>query len=198
MKTEGTKPRIAKGTARDHILSVAADLFYNNGIRAVGIDTIVAKSGVAKTTLYDHFPSKDDLVNAYLNQSDEQFWGLVASTLEKHPDQPKQQLKDLFEAFENMIATPESLGCMFLSTAAEFPELEQSGHQLAVLHKQKIRDRLGSLATAAGAAKSDQLADQLLLLLDGAYASKRVFRTFDSPTQHLSTAASMLIDLHIP
>jgi AcrR family transcriptional regulator len=192
-----TKAKIPRGQTREHILEVAGRLFYTQGIRAIGVDTIVAQSGVAKTTLYDHFPSKDDLVKAYLEKNDHDFWEMFDTALQQHPDQPKKQLVDVFEHFSALIGTPESLGCPFISVASEFPELEQPGHPLAVAHKQKIRDRLSQLAQAAGAKQPTQLADQLLLLLDGAFASKRVFRSFDSPAAQLVAAANLLLDCHL-
>lgn len=189
--------RLARGEARDHILNVASQLFYNNGIRAIGIDTVVAEAGVAKTTLYDHFPSKDDLVVSYLEKQDAIFWGAFEATLAEYPDQPRLQLEKVFEAIEGMIAAPEALGCPFLSAAAEFPDLDQPGHQVALQHKQKVRSRLQTVAASAGAHQPDQLADQLLLLLDGAFASKRVFRTADSPAMHLSATVRLVLAAHL-
>ncbi len=191
------KPKLAKGTAREHILGVADGLFYRIGIRAVGVDTIVAQSGVAKTTLYDHFASKDDLIKAYLEGRDSYFWQEVEAALAKHPDEPQQQFMDLFEGFEALIASPDFLGCPFLSAAAEFPELDQPGHQVALMHKLKMQTRFTELAQAIGVKASDQLADQLLLLLDGAFASKRVFRTDKSPALQLKVTAMMLLEVHL-
>ena len=81
--------------------------------------------------------------------------------------------------------------------AAEFPELDQPGHEVALQHKQKVRARLNELGQAAGARDADQLADQLLLLLDGAFASKRVFRSAESPAGRLSATVKMLLDLQL-
>jgi AcrR family transcriptional regulator len=191
------KNRIPRGAVRHHIVDVASGLFYTNGIRAVGVDTIVAEAGVAKTTLYDHFASKDDLIIAYLEKGDQMFWRDVEATLQQHAGDPRRQIAALFESFETMIASPQSLGCPFLSAASEFPELNQPGHAVALAHKQKLRDRLRDLAVSAGAHAPDQLADQLLLLLDGAFASKRVFRTDQSPVRMLHTTAQLLLDFHL-
>jgi AcrR family transcriptional regulator len=197
MTSTTPKPKLAKGAAKEHILKVACDLFYSQGIRAVGIDTIVAQSGVAKTTLYDHFPSKDDLVHAYLMIHDQMFWQAWDTVLEQHPTSPEQQIRSLFAMLEAGIATPEVLGCAFLSAASEFPELGQSSHQLALVHKQKVKTRLQELAQAAGIAQPDQLAEQLLLLLNGAFATKRVFGALENPTRQLAASANMLIDAHL-
>jgi len=197
MSDTTTKPNRAKGSAREHILKVASALFYAQGIHAVGVDTIVAQAGVAKTTLYHYFPSKDDLVNAYLMIHDQMLWQAWDAAMEQHPESPEQQLRDLFEALEAGIATPEVLGCAFLSAASEFPELGQSSHQVALVHKQKVKMRFQALAQAAGIVQAEQLAEQLLLLLNGAFASKRVFGSLESPTRQLAATANMLIDAHL-
>ena len=197
MKDKQVKQRSAKGTARASILEVANNLFYTIGIRAVGVDTIVAQSGVAKTTLYDHFASKDVLIEAYLTGRDAYFWQEVETALARHPDAPRQQLMDLFEGFEALIAGPDFLGCPFLSAVAEFPQLDQPGHRIALAHKEKLRAQFADLAQAAGVKTANQLADQLLLILDGAFASKRVYRTAQSPALQLQATARMLIESHL-
>jgi len=197
MTSNITKPKLAKGAAKDHILKVASKLFYEHGIRAVGVDTIVAQSGVVKTTLYDHFPSKDDLINAYLTMHDQVFWQVWDTALLKSPDSPVQQIRDLFDVLDAGLATPEVLGCAFLSAASEFPELTQSSHQLALVHKQKVKMQLQALAQAAGVTQPEELAEQLLLVLNGAFASKRIFGTYEGPVRQLATTANMLLDAHL-
>lgn len=192
MKLKGTK-----NLSRERILDVAGNLFYRSGIRAIGVDTIVAQVGIAKTTLYDHFASKDDLIKAYLEEQDRIFWEYFDKALANHPHSPRQQILDVFENFEAMINSPESLGCPFLSAVGEFPDLEQPGHQVGLAHKQKVRSRFQTLAQAAGVKAPNLLADQLLLILDGAFASKRVFRSSDSPAAQLMVTARMLLDLHL-
>src|SRR5579862_3034028 len=84
--------------ARERILATAADLFYRRGIHAVGVDAIVAESGVAKMSFYRHFPSKDDLIRAVLVLHDGRYWTWWDEALARHPDDPRQQLRDLFAA----------------------------------------------------------------------------------------------------
>lgn len=187
----------AKGGARDHILDIAGHLFYEHGIRTIGVDTIVAQAGVAKTTLYDHFPSKDHLIRAYLEVQDAVFWQGFDGMVADHADNPRAALQAIFAALEAQIATPQSIGCPFLSAVAEFPELDHPGHQVALAHKQQLRERLAVLATEAGVAAPQLLADQLLMLLDGAFASKRVFRSDTSPAAQLSHTVGMVLDMHL-
>ncbi len=197
MKDNQGKNRLPKGAARQHILDVADDLFYHTGIRAVGVDTIVAQSGVAKTTLYDHFASKDALIEAYLEGRDNAFWQLVEMILAQRPDSPKEQLVDLFESLEGFINGPECLGCPFLNAVAEFPEPDQPGHKISLAHKEKLRMRLTELARAAGVKAASQFADQLMLLLDGAFASKRVYCSAQSPAAQLKATVQMLLQAHL-
>lgn len=196
MTEKQTKTK-AKGAARDHILDVAGHLFYEHGIRTIGVDTIVAQAQVAKTTLYDHFPSKDHLIRAYLEAQDVVFWQGFDATIAQYEGNPRAALAAIFAMLEAQIATPQSIGCPFLSAVAEFPELEHPGHQVALAHKQQLRERLGALAAAAGATAPQLLADQLLMLLDGAFASKRVFRSATSPAAHLSHTVRMVLDMHL-
>jgi AcrR family transcriptional regulator len=191
------KRNLSKEATREHILKVASELFYTQGIRAVGIDTIVAKSGVAKTTLYDHFPSKDMLVHSYLMSQDQMFWKMWELTLDLHPNSPKKQITDLFEMFEAGIQTPEVLGCAFLSAVSEYPEYDQPIHQLAILHKQKVKQSFQELAKEAGVSQPELLAEQLLLLLNGAFATKRVFGVNENSLRQVANIAKTLLNAHL-
>jgi AcrR family transcriptional regulator len=108
-------------TARDRILDTAQELFYSRGIRAVGIDMIIEKSGVAKMSLYRNFPSKDDLFAAYLERTSDRYWAWWAQVMARHPNNPKQQLLDLFQATVERVRRPEYRGCAFVNAAAEIP-----------------------------------------------------------------------------
>lgn len=178
--------------ARDRILAVADGLFYQDCVRAIGIDTIIAKSEVAKTTLYRYFPSKDDLVVAYLEGRNQRFWQLFEEAVSRHSGNPKQQLLAIFAWLDEMIADSENCGCPFLITATEFPETNYPGHQVAIVHKQKMRDRLTALADLAGIAQAEELSAALLMLADGAFAERRLFQKHDNGVK-LEKAAAMLI-----
>jgi AcrR family transcriptional regulator len=124
-------PRTATD-ARDRILHTASTLFYQQGIRAVGVDTIIAKSEVAKTTFYRYFPAKDDLVVAYLEERDQLFWALLEAAVSESQDEPRQQLLAIFGWLDELMASPDSQGCPFLVVASEFPETDYPGHQVAI------------------------------------------------------------------
>jgi AcrR family transcriptional regulator len=183
--------------ARERILETAGELFYRDGFRAVGIDTIIARSGVAKMTLYYHFPSKDELIVAYLERSNERFWAWVDEAI-GGVGAPRAKLVALFEAVARLAASPECFGCTFQGTAAEFPDPDHPGHHTAQRHKQMVLDRLADLAAHGGAHDPDELARELLLLMDGAFAATRMFGRSQSPAASVARAAQTLIDAHLP
>lgn len=174
------------------IMETAQRLFYRDGFRSVGIDTIIAEAGVAKMSLYRHFASKDDLIVAYLEESDRQFWEWLDAAVADLED-PVARLLGLFEAIEKLAASPECLGCTFQGASAEFPARSHPGHQVAIAHKQRVWDRLAELAQQAGLREPDSLADQLLLLMDGAWVAARVFGP-SNPARHLADGARTLIE----
>ena len=177
---------------RDQVFRTAAKLFYQNGYRAVGVDTIAAESGIGKMTLYRHYPSKDDLITAYLKDSNELFWNNFEA-LTKDATSAREKLLAFFESLQGYVKTPACYGCPFLNVATEYPETDYPGHQAAIEHKQSVRARFRQLAKEAGAKKPDILADQLFLLMDGAYMAARMFGA-KNPAAHLAEAAQVLID----
>lgn len=182
-------------SARQQILDTAAELFYRDGYRAVGIDTIIARSGVAKMTLYRHFPSKDDLIVAYLEQANAKFWVWFESTLDQ-AETPRQQLENVFDAIGKRAAEPTCYGCTFQHAAAEFPAADHPGHRTALAHKHAILARFQTMAEIAGAGNPQALAEQLLLLMDGAWVAARMFGSH-SPASQVGDAARALIAAHM-
>ena len=162
-------PAASRGAARARILDAAFRLFYAHGVRGVGVDTVIASSGVAKATLYKHFPRKDDLVLAYLDKVDLAWRGhLQAAAAAAGPD-PREQLVGMFDALVTSCRTDGYHGCAFINTAAEAPA-GSAVHRRTVQHKAAVRDWVRDLAVAAGADDPDGLARSLTLLLDGGLA----------------------------
>ncbi|MEI7554937.1 TetR/AcrR family transcriptional regulator [Candidatus Chlorohelix sp.] len=184
-------------TARQQILDTASTLFYHNGFRAVGIDTIVEQSGVAKMTLYRYFPSKDDLIVAYLERSNLSFWDWFKQAIAPAGDDSHRQLYALFEGVAALCASPQCLGCTFQHAAADFPSLDHPGHRLALDHKRQALERLREMAANAGAPDPVALAEQLLLLMDGAFVASRMFGK-DSHARQVTQAAALLLDTQLP
>jgi len=185
-------PSSDKLSARDRILNVASDLFYHQGVRAIGIDTIVATAGVAKMSLYRAFPSKDDLVAAYLERRNEEFWERWERTLALHPDEPRLQLETLLDSIMRRTLSDAYRGCPFLNTATEFPGSTLPADAVIRAHKRRVSERLCALAAAAGARDPQGLADQLQLVIDGAYAAGQALGA-EGPARALASAGRVLI-----
>ena len=178
----------------DHILDVAAALFHQRGFAATGVDLVVRESGVAKMTLYRHFPSKDDLIVAWLERVDIQFWQSFDRWAGPDTLPPRERLLGVFRGLEKLVGSPKCLGCPFLLAAAEFPEPGTRGHEVARRHKARLRERLRAMAAAAGAADADALGDHLLLLMDGAFMAARLLGPRDHPGRRVAGAAAALLE----
>lgn len=183
-------------TPKEKLFQTAARLFYEQGYRAVGVDTIAAESGIGKMTLYRHYPSKDDLIVAFLRQSDEDFWGYFEQST-RDASTPREKLLLFFEALEGYVTSPACYGCPFINIATEFPQVDYPGHQVAIEHKQSVRTRFYQLAEEAGTRQPEVLANALFLLMDGAYMAARMFGvSSNNPAIHVSVVARRMIDAH--
>ncbi len=156
--------------ARERILDTAFRLFYAHGPRGVGVDTVVAVSGVAKATLYKHFPSKDDLVLAYLDKVDQVWFGQLRAAARSAGDDPRQQMIGMFDALASAGRRDGYHGCAFINTAAE-SHAGGDVHARTVEHKNLVRAWVTDLARRAHAADPDLLARELTLLIDGGLAA---------------------------
>lgn len=187
------KPEI---TPKEKLFQTAARLFYQHGYRAIGVDTIAAESGIGKMTLYRHYPSKDDLIAAYLNDSNQDFWEQFEQ-ITKDASTAREKLLAFFNALQNYALSPECFGCPFINVAVEFPEVNYAGHQVALKHKERVLARFQQLAQEAGAKQPDTLANALFLLMDGAYIAARMFGVSQrNPAISLSETVSQIIDAH--
>jgi AcrR family transcriptional regulator len=152
---------------RSHVLQVARDLFYWNGIRATGIDEVAAKAGVAPTTLYRLFGSKDELVGAYVERTDQDFRELFAAAVAAAGPDPRDQILAIFDREFEEIDSGRFRGCPESMTLAEFPDSSLPAHRNAVTGKSWIRHRIGELTAQLGAGNPAELADHLTLVFEG-------------------------------
>jgi AcrR family transcriptional regulator len=156
--------------ARDRLLAAAEGLFYERGIQAVGIDEIRAASGVSLKRLYHCFPSKERLVEAYLERRDRQWQDSLARHVDRRAD-PRQRVLAVFGFLAEWFAMPDFRGCAFINAFGELGTKSETITRITRNHKRRLRHYLAGLAAAAGAAAPHVLADQLLLLIDGAIVS---------------------------
>jgi AcrR family transcriptional regulator len=155
-------------STRDRILDAVDRLFYRQGIRAVGVDAIAADLGISKKTLYRLFPSKDDLVLAYLNG---RFRPLPANS-DKPPGE--QILANFDWIARSMSSAKDFRGCAFLNAIAELGDEDNAARDLAISYKESRRLWYRQLLTQLDVDDPDTLATQLALLIDGAYAAMLV------------------------
>ena len=153
-------------TMQERILETADRLFYGQGIRAVGVDTIAAEIGISKRTLYNYFPSKDELIVAYLSRR------LQPAPPSNLP--PVQQILGNFERLERTFASGVFRGCPFVNAVAELKEPAHAANKIAFAFKEQRRTWFRDLLARLGVDDADTLALQLQLLVDGAIAAALV------------------------
>jgi AcrR family transcriptional regulator len=137
--------------ARDRLLDKAIDLFYSRGFNAVGLDQVIAETGVTKTTFYKHFQSKEALMVAAVERRDQweaEAWSRAVRTLAG--DDPKAQLLGFFDVMDVWFNDPNFGGCIFINAAAEFPDPRDPVHQAAARHKKRTRDQFSTWRHARG------------------------------------------------
>lgn len=184
-------------TVRDRLLSTARDLFYREGARAVGVDTVVAQSGVAKTSLYRWFPSKDALIAAVLEQEAADRWQGWDRTLERSDPAPREQLRAELAGITRFVSSPKYRGCPFMNVTAEFPDPEHPARKIATGVMVELRRRVGGLVDQMeGVRNREELADQLVLLIDGAFSSAQCLGP-DGPQKHLVAAGDALVEAQL-
>ena len=177
---------------RDRILEVASQLFYQNGIRAVGVDTIIAQSDVAKMTFYKHFKSKDLLVLEFLKRRDELWRAWFENTVNRLAPKVEDRPLAIFDALEERFSNKDFRGCAFINTMLEMADGDHIAHQAAAEHKQNVQQIIHSLLSAAGVKKSAELAKAFLLLMDGAIVTAVRERKPSSAKAARKIAATLL------
>lgn len=198
MSIEGKKPRRSAEETRELVLEVAGRLFYWQGIHTTGVDRVAAESGVATAQIYRLFRSKDDLVAAYVARNDADYRAWVDAALTADGVPARDRLLGLFEAQAEQTRPEICRGCPFLMTLAEYPSAEHPAHEHATATKAWVRRRLADvvtelLAETGGSADADELADRLVLVLEGVYASVQALG-HEGPARR----AVGLVDLLLP
>jgi AcrR family transcriptional regulator len=151
---------------RDRILETADRLFYGQGIRAVGVDTVAAEIGISKRTLYNHFPSKDSLIAAYLARR--------FPPPEPSDAPPEEQILGRFDRLERLIAGAGFRGCPFVNAVSELGVTSPPVNEIAIAFKERGRIWFRDLLVRLEVADPEGLATQLAILVDGALATALV------------------------
>ena len=184
-------PRRKASTSRRraHLLETAWRLFYRDGYRTVGIDTLLAKANVAKMTLYNHFSSKDELIVAVIKKRGEEILAELAAAVEAAGKSPKRRLLAVFDWLEVLFGSRDFSGCAFIRAISEYPDTNHPVHRAAWAHKRAVREMLVRLAEEAGAKNPAALADNFRLLIDGALvAAHATGETIPAKTARIAAA----------
>jgi AcrR family transcriptional regulator len=156
---------------RETVLQAASELFYREGVRAVGMELIVERSGVAKTTIYRHFPTKDALVEAFLEREDREFWQQWDAIVVPHRRAPRKALSALCDWIGGRVSRDGYRGCPQINVSAEFADLEHPSRKVAHRHKTEMVTRLTAICRDLDVATAELRAQQIGLLFDGAFMS---------------------------
>lgn len=156
--------------ARTRLLTTASRLFYTEGLRAVGIDRVIAEAQVTRATLYRHFPSKDDLLVAYLSQIDERIRERVAAA-RAASDDPDVVIRRIAEDIADEIRGKGFRGCAFLNAAAEYPDTVHPVHRAVLAHREWLLETMIELFTQTGKIDAEPAARHFVMLRDGAMVS---------------------------
>jgi len=164
-----SKTRTNKSDARQRIVETAERLFYAEGVRAVGIDRIIAEAGVAKMTLYNHFPSKDDLILAVLQYREAQVDEMFAKSIERHVRKGMDKLEAFFAALKDWFKSSGFRGCSFINARVELADADHPASKFSAQHKEKFYEMLKEIITeCAGAKAAESLAPAISLMVEGA------------------------------
>lgn len=177
---------------RDHLVTTAWQLFYRDGFRAVGIDTLLAEAGVAKMTLYNHFASKEELIVAVLEERSALLQQTLDTALASAGKTPSRQLSAVFEGLKKWFESDEFKGCAFIRAISEYPDPGHPIHQAAWAHKRATNSRFLAIAKNAGSKNPANVADTISLLVDGAIVAAHATGSSDSASQARTAALSLL------
>lgn len=185
-------------STRDQILHTAHDLFYRVGFHAVGLDAILQAVGVTKTTFYNHFPSKEDLVKEVLDWHNRWWQDTFREMLKRHGgDSPRGQLLAVPEALDEMFRDNNFNGCFFVNVAVQFPLPHDPAHAAAADHKKAMEGIIREIAGYAGARDALSMAQELSIVLEGAYVTRQVTRNPDTASVARRLVA-MIVERHLP
>lgn len=187
-----TRSKTSRSSARDRILAAASELFYQEGTQNVGIDRIIAESGVAKMSLYNHFKSKDALIAAWLQQRDEDWRAWFQERVESLATEPCDRVLAIFDVLAEWFEQPDFRGCAFINSTVELVDPKHPGYQVAIEHQRSILNYVLGLVTVAELKNPDVLAQQLLVLIEGAIVVSMMQGNADAALCAKQVAAALL------
>ncbi|WP_410788248.1 TetR/AcrR family transcriptional regulator [Kribbella sp. C-35] len=179
-------------TAQQQVLDAADALFYERGVQSVGMDAIRTASGVSLKRLYQLFPSKDVLIEAYLDRRDALWKSMLAEHVDAAAD-PRDRILAVFDFLDEWFRQRDYRGCAFINSFGELGAVSPRVAEMALRHKEGFRQALTQLALEAGADDPHRLADHLILLSEGAITRAAISGSAD-PALRAREAATMILD----
>jgi len=166
---------MAASTTRERLIEKMTELALENGFHAIGIDRLLAEVGISKQTFYNHFESKEDLVLAVVMRRDVNVFDEMMALLEKHGGaDARGQLEAVFDLLDTWFNDPTFNGCLFVTAVSEFPQLHDPIHMAVSKHLKRVEQKLCYLAAEAGYANPLELAQQYMILIEGALIVRHV------------------------
>lgn len=193
--TIAPSPR-SSGT-RDRLIDAAAVLFYTEGFHGVGLDRVLEQVGVTKTTFYNHFPSKDDLIVAILEDRDERDMRSLMEEMERRADAPRERILLVFDILDAWFHDPGFKGCLFINATVQFPNPNDPVNQAARRHAENLERTLRAVAAEGGAADPAALACQLSMLISAAITTRHANADLNAAS-HAREMATALLDRELP
>lgn len=159
---------VRRRRGKERLLDGARHSFANQGFHATGIEALIANAGVAKMTLYNNYASKEALVVAVLEHTSDRVLNWLEREIDCRRGGPGEKLLSLFDIFEGWFAEDEFSGCLFGRAAREYPASDHPAHMAAHAHLKRMFTRIEELASDAGVPDPSSVAQQILILLQGA------------------------------
>ncbi len=181
---------------RQQILETASQLFYEKGIQNVGINEIIATSGVAKRTLYRHFTSKDELIEAVMKHRAKEWLSWFETAVRDRGNTAKERLLATFDVLREWYASPDFRGCPFINAVLEIADASHPAHDVSVGVRESIRMQIKELAEEVGVKDSESFSQQYLLLIGGASLMATI-EGYSGGANYAQQALSTLIDSSI-
>lgn len=185
--------RLPKIPPRERLLEAAAELFYSEGVRGIGVEAIAKKAQTTKMGLYRHFESKDALITEWIKQVICQYRGVLDDLETRYPDDPRKQLLGFAQFIADDLARASHRGCPFINTIAELPEENHPARLLIQEHKSNQVRRLAALCRRAGIANANHAAVQLSCVLEGAQIIAQN-RSVENIGRHMMKTVHQILD----
>jgi AcrR family transcriptional regulator len=186
------EPRGRTTTTRERILDAAVMLFYEHGFHAIGLDQILEEVGVTKTTFYNHFPSKDDLIVAALDDRDQHDMEALEEELARRGGGPRDRILAVFEILDQWLRDPDFKGCLFINAGAQFPNPNDPIHKAAERHAENVNRAFEQFAREAGAERPEALAKQLCMLVAAVITARQVSCDYEAGETAREMAVALL------